>query len=464
MTGAEPVRAARPGPGAAPAPPGAGVTRYHAALAWLDGAPARDVLLEVADGRFTAVRPGHAAPPDAERLPGIVLPGLANAHSHAFHRALRGRTHADRGTFWTWRERMYAVAARLDPERYLALATAVYAEMALAGVTTVGEFHYLHHGPDGTPYGEPNAMGEALVEAAARAGVRLTLLDTLYLSATVDGDPPQGVQRRFCDGTVDRWRARHAGLRERPHLRVGTAIHSVRAVPADALGEAVAGAAGGPLHLHLSEQRAENEACRARYGRSPTELLADHGVLGPGTTAVHATHLDGGDVALLGGAGTGVCLCPTTERDLADGIGPAGALAAAGCRLSLGSDSHAVVDLFEEARGVELHERLATQRRGHFAAGELLRAAGSAGHAACGWPDAGTIAVGARADLVAVRLDTPRTAGVDPAGVVFAATAADVAVVVADGRAVVRDGRHVRVDVPAALAAAVGAVTDGADR
>ncbi len=436
-------------------------TRYHAALAWLpETGPARDVLIEIVDGRFTAVTPGVPAPADATVLRGLTLPGFANAHSHAFHRALRGRTHHGRGTFWTWRERMYAVAARLDPDTYLELATAAYAEMAAAGITCVGEFHYLHHAPDGTPY-DGDAMGEALVEAAARAGVRLTLLDTCYLVAGVDGAPLTGPQRRFGDRDAEAW-ARRAGARTGgAHWRPGAAVHSVRAVPATQIPTVAALAAerGWPLHVHLSEQPAENEACLAHHGRTPTALLADLGVLGPSTTAVHATHLSTEDVGWLGGSGTRVCLCPTTERDLADGIGPAAALAEAGSPLCLGTDSHAVVDMFEEARAVELDGRLASLRRGLFDPAELVTAATLAGHRALGWSDAGAIAPGMRADLVTVALDTVRTAGTDPAQVVFAATAADIRQVVCDGRVVVRDGAHVRLDVPAALAAAVAAVT-----
>jgi formiminoglutamate deiminase len=417
---------------------------FSAEYAWVDGAVARDVLIEVTGGRFTAVTANSSAA--GIRLPGLVLPGLANAHSHAFHRALRGRTHSDRGSFWTWRELMYSVAGRLDPDSYFRLARAVYGEMALAGITTVGEFHYLHHAPDGRPYDDPNAMGHAVIAAAREAGIRITLLDTLYLTSSVDGKPLEGVQRRFGDGDADGWATRTAALRPAPHAKIGAALHSVRAVPARQLG-ALAGHA--PLHVHLSEQRAENDQCRAAHGCTPTELLQQHGVLGPGTTAVHATHLTDGDVKLLGSSRTGVCLCPTTERDLADGIGPGRDLADAGVPLSLGSDSQAVIDLFEEARGVELDERLASERRGHFSAAQLLAAATA--HTALGWDDAGSIAVGNRADLVAVTLGSVRTAGVDPAGAVFAATAADVTDVVVDGRHIVADGRHTGFDVAAAL-------------
>jgi formiminoglutamate deiminase len=442
--------------------------RYRAEYAWLGGpTPVPDVLIEVAGGTITAVRPRRPGEAGTE-LPGLTLPGLANAHSHAFHRALRGRTHGARGTFWTWRESMYALAGRLDPDSYHRLARAVYAEMALAGVTAVGEFHYLHHAPGGARYADPNAMGHALIAAAAEAGIRITLLDTAYFTAGVDGDPLRGPQLRFGDGDVEGWAARASGLRLAPHARRGAALHSVRAVPAEQIGPFLA-AAGAlphpagvavPLHLHLSEQRAENEACTARYGCSPTELLHTYGALGPGTTAVHATHLSDVDRTLLGDTGTGICLCPTTERDLADGIGTARALVDAGSPLCLGSDSHAVIDLFEEARAVELDERLRTERRGHFSVEELLDAATAAGHRALGWPDAGALAPGRRADLVTVDLRSVRTAGAEPlAAAVSAATAADVTHVVVDGRPVVRDGRHATLDVARELRESIAAVT-----
>jgi cytosine/adenosine deaminase-related metal-dependent hydrolase len=234
------------------------------------------------------------------------------------------------------------------------------------------------------------------------------------------------------------------GLRASSHAKIGAAIHSVRAVPERFL----TGLTGrGPLHVHLSEQRAENEQCQAVYGCTPTELLRRHGVLGPGTTAVHATHLSGADITAL--AGSGVCFCPTTERDLADGIGPARRLADAGARLSLGSDSQTVIDPLAEAQALEADERLATERRGHFTVAELIGAATD--HAALGWDDAGTIAAGNRADLVAVSLDSVRVAGIDPAALIFAASAADVTHVIVDGRTVVADGHHTGFDVPAAL-------------
>ncbi|WP_263166559.1 formimidoylglutamate deiminase [Streptomyces sp. SCSIO ZS0520] len=452
------------GSGQLPSPPPE--FTYWLEHAWLGTHVEPEVCVEVTGGRITGVRRQVPVPPrGAHVLRGLTLPGLANAHSHAFHRALRGTVQVGTGTFWTWRETMYSVADRLTPESYFRLARAVYAEMALAGVTAVGEFHYLHHAPGGSPYQDPNAMGEALIAAAREAGIRITLLDTAYLSAGF-GEPPNHHQLRFSDRTAEAWAERASLLADaaKPseHTLIGAAVHSVRAVPAGQLATVAdwARARSAPLHVHLSEQRAENEACLAAHGVTPARLLADHGVLGPGTTAVHSTHLTEEDIALLGGSGTGTCMCPTTERDLADGIGPAPRLQAAGSPLSLGSDSHAVIDLFEEARAMELDERLRSRTRGHWTAAALLRAASPDGHAALGRPDAGAIEQGALADLTTVALDSVRTAGSIPRlgaeTAVFAATAADVRHVVVGGRHLVRDGAHCRIpDVPAALAEAV---------
>jgi formiminoglutamate deiminase len=430
--------------------------RWFAEYAWLPDGLARDVAFDIADGRFTGVVPGSAGTDGAERLPGLVLPGLANCHSHAFHRALRGRAQDGSGDFWTWRRAMYRLAERLDPESYLALARAVYAEMALAGVTCVGEFHYLHHGPGGVPYADPNVMAEALREAASQAGIRLTLLDTCYLAGGLEAEGHgslEGVQLRFGDGDAEGWAERVARLRPSDGMRIGVAAHSVRAVPHAALPVVRAAAAGRPLHIHVSEQQAENEACERFYRSSPSAMLAEAGMLGPLTTAVHATHLSAVDIAALGGSGTSVCLCPTTERDLADGIGPARRLRDAGCKLVVGSDQHAVIDLFEEARAIEMGERVVTGVRGCFSPNEL--AGTLVGHAALGWSDAGRLEVGARADLVAVRTDTVRTAGCDPGLALYAATAADIDTVVVDGSVIVQAGRHRLGDVAGTAARAV---------
>lgn len=438
--------------------------------AWVGGAAVAAVRVEQVGGAITSVTPGAEPLPNDERLAGLVLPGFANAHSHAFHRALRSRTHDEGGTFWTWRDRMYAVASRLDPDSYLSLARATFAEMALSGITAVGEFHYLHHGADGVPYDNPNEMGVALAQAASEAGIRLTLLDTCYLSGALGARghaPLAGVQRRFDDGDAERWADRVSSLRSALtasplDVVVGAAVHSVRAVPRGEL-PAVRAAlerwrgddALVPLHAHVSEQPAENEACKAFYGLSPTGLLDSEGLLGEQTTAVHATHLTAEDIARLGRTHTTACFCPTTERDLADGIGPARALADAGAPLSLGSDQHAVVDMFEEARGLEAHERLNSLQRGRFAPAELVESMTSAGHASLGRPTAGRLAPGSPADLVAVSLDSPRTAGCLPDQVVHSATSADVHHVVVDGRTIVEKGRHVLGDVGTLLRQAI---------
>ena len=448
-------------------PTGTPVTAtYWMSHAWLGTHVEPGVLLDVAGGRIAGVRTGtDAPPPGATPLHGLTVPGLANTHSHAFHRALRSTAQVGSGTFWTWRELMYRTASRLTPDTYYDLARATYAEMALAGITAVGEFHYLHHAPGGTPYDNPNAMGEALIAAAAEAGIRITLLDTAYLAAGF-GEKPSRHQLRFSDTTADAWAERASLLKGDDDLVViGAAIHSVRAVPAGQLSTVARWARerAAPLHVHLSEQTAENDACLAAHGRTPARLLADHGVLGPRTTGIHNTHLTSEDIELLGTSRTGTCMCPTTERDLADGIGPATALQKAGSPLSLGSDSHAVIDLFEEARAMELDERLRTHVRGHWTAAALLRAASAEGHAALGRPDAGLLEPGAPADFATVALDSVRTAGPLPRlaaeTAVFAATAADVRHTVVAGRHIVRDGRHTRIeDVPGALASAVAAL------
>jgi formiminoglutamate deiminase len=438
------------------------MTTLFASHALLPSGPARDVLVEIADGRFTSVTPdatrsGTIPPPDATRLGGVVLPGFANAHSHAFHRALRGRTHNGGGTFWTWREAMYSLASRLDPDNYLALARAVYAEMALAGITTVGEFHYVHHAPGGRPYSDPNAMGHALQQAASDAGIRLTLLDTCYLEGGLDASghlPLDELQLRFSDKTVEAWASRVSDIDAWSGTVTGAAIHSVRAVASGDLAQAVAASADRPLHIHLSEQPAENRATQAHYRRTPTGLLDENGALTPRTTVVHATHLSEHDIRILGDARVTACFCPTTEQDLADGIGPARALADAGARLSLGSDQNAVVDLIGEARALESGERLASLQRGRFRPDELLAAATA--HSSLGWTDAGAIAPGMRADLVCVRCDTVRTAGADPTQILLAATAADIDSVWVDGAPVVSGGAHRLGDVAGLLSTAIG--------
>lgn len=427
------------------------MTAYFCERALLDGVWEDDVLIQAENGTITSVDAGLSAPTDAIVLRGLVVPGIANVHSHAFHRALRSRTHALGGSFWTWRGLMYEAAHRLTPDSYYELAAAVFAEMLEAGFTAVGEFHYLHHQADGTPYSEPNTMAQRLVDAAGDVGIRITLLDTLYLHGGLDADgyhPLSASQLRFGDRSIDRYLDRTNEFSLGGLSKVGTAIHSIRAVDPESI--AVVGSSlNRPIHAHVSEQPEENTQSLAAHNGTPTQLFQDAGVLSRSFTAVHATHLTPHDIALLGDAGCSVCFCPTTERDLADGVGPAAELVEAGARLCLGSDSHAVIDPFEEMRAIEMHERLSSHQRGVFHSTDLIAAACVNGYEAIDWPEGGRIAVGAPADLVCVGFGSNRLAGADRSlsddAIVFSAAAGDVTDVIVAGRRVVREGAHERV-------------------
>ncbi len=447
------------------------MTSYWVGTALLAEGRAAGVRIVGEGGRITRIDTGTTPAPADVVLPGVALPGLVSAHSHAFHRALRGRTHSGGGTFWTWRERMYAVAGALTPDSYYALARGLFAEMLLAGCTAVGEFHYVHHRPGGAPYADPNAMGDALAAAATEVGIRLTLLDTLYLRGGL-ADDGQAVglsaeQRRFSDGDVEAWAGRHASAPASTLVRAGMAAHSLRAVDAADAGAMREAFPDQVLHAHVSEQPAENEQVLARTERTPVGALGDAGLLGPLFTAVHATHLTDDDVASIGSSASNVCFCPTTERDLADGVGPGSALLEAGARLCLGSDQNAVVDPFEEIRGLEMNERLVTGRRGRFTPAVLLDAASAAGYASLGWADGGTLAVGSLCDFVVVDERSVRTAGSETAQLPLTATSADVTdVVVAGVRTVagrvVASGSRTAADVGLELAAAIAALAPDA--
>jgi formiminoglutamate deiminase len=344
---------------------------------------------------------------------------------------------------------MYEIAASLTPESYEKLATAVFMEMAMAGVTTVGEFHYVHHQMGGTPYADRNEMGHALIRAARTAGIRIGLLDAGYFTAGFGDEPLSPVQTRFSDGNAAMWLERVSELtgayEDAGDVVIGVAPHSVRAVPEAVLVElADRVPAGTPLHIHVSEQPAENRECLEATTLTPTGLLQRVGLLGPATTLVHATHVSDADVDLIDGSGAAVCYCPTTERDLADGIGPAAELQIAGVSLCVGSDSHAVIDLVEEARGIELHARLATGRRGVFSPEDLITAATTGGSASLGFQ--GGLTEGSVADFIVVDPDSPRLIGLEEAtgldSIVFAATAEDVREVYVGGKQIVGQGVH----------------------
>ena len=417
--------------------------RYWCEHAWLGGDGVADsVRIDVSNGRITAVLPNSPAG-ESTRLYGVTLPGFSNTHSHAFHRSLRGATHDSAGDFWTWREAMYDVAAVLDPSSYRELAERVFTEMLRAGYTVVGEFHYLHHGEGGTRYDDRNAMGQAIIDAARRVGIRLTLIDALYQHGALRAggyEPPETVQRRFVEQPAE-WRERVESVTTAvpANTRLAVAIHSVRTVDREGIAAvtAVAGRNRLPVHAHVSEQHAENELSMTAHGLTPTQMIDQGHALSDRFTAVHGTHLSADDVATIAARGATVCFCPTTERDLADGIGPSRELSEHGVRLAIGSDSQAFIDPFEESRAIELNRRLKEGTRGIHSVRELLTAGTSNGYRALGWPEGGALREGALADFITVRTTGPRMSGADPANllatVLYAAHPEDVTNVVVAG-------------------------------
>jgi formiminoglutamate deiminase len=403
---------------------------WHAEQAWL-GHRADNVLIEVEDGRIKAVREDVAAPAGATRLKGWTIPGLANVHSHAFQRSMRGTAESGGGDFWEWRNRMYQMAEMVEPGRFLSEAREVFSEMLRAGITAVGEFHYLH------AWG--NDLGEELIDAAGREGIRITLLDACYLRGGMDGRPLEGVQKSFSDGDVEQWAKRMDQLEDAEGVRIGAAIHSVRAVDPDSMRTVSEWARkrNAPLHIHLAEQPAELEECLAVERCTPTQLLEREGILGPDLTAVHAIHLDSRDIGMLAANRVSICACTTTERDLGDRVGPLRELADAGSALCVGSDSNAVIDILEEARGLELDQRRTTRRRVLHQPEELFRAATVDGMRALGW-DAGELKPGKLADFITIHQDSFelwRDFGLEY--LMFACSAHDVINVVVGGATVV---------------------------
>jgi formimidoylglutamate deiminase len=381
------------------------------------------------DGRINTIMPrGETSkgvqfivPSDVSALPGVaLLPGFVNTHSHVFQRALRGHTHrplSRQDTFWTWRRSMYAEAQHLNPDTLYEKASTTYREMLAAGYTSVGEFHYVHHQPGGQPYADPNAMSEAIIQAGRAAGIRVVLLMTAYAQSGFN-QPPEEDQRRFCDASVDAYLDRVEALRVRD-IPIGVAPHSVRAVPEDWL-RAIAGYSQIhhlPLHVHADEQIGEIEQCQAACGCTPIELLERFGALGAFTTIVHATHANATEIALLAQHSCAVCICPTTEGDLGDGIAPYTELLAAHIPLAIGSDSNTRLDPIEELRWAEYSARMRYQRRRILVAGELaspgplLLAYGTRYGAVALGLETGAIVPGMSADFVAVDLHHPSLAG-----------------------------------------------------
>ncbi len=367
-------------------------------------------------GFIAAITPtvSHAAS-EGEVLPNMaLLPGFVNVHSHVFQRALRGHTHrplSRQDTFWTWRRAMYAEAQRLTPEILYEMALHTYREMLAAGYTTVGEFHYVHHQANGQPYRAPNAMAAALLAAAQDVGIRVVLLMAAYAQSGF-AQPPSVEQKRFCDASVDAYLERVDALRT-TGVAVGLAPHSVRAVP-ELWFRRIAEYSREhqlPLHVHADEQVSEIEQCLTAYGCRPIELLARFDALCHLTTVVHATHAEMNEISLLARGQSRVCVCPTTEGDLGDGIAPYADLLAAAIPLTIGSDSNTRLDPVEELRWAEYSARMRYQRRRVLVADEtaapgplLLSYGTQQGAQALGLPTTGQIAVGMRADFVALDL------------------------------------------------------------
>jgi formimidoylglutamate deiminase len=414
-----------------------------------------------AQGQVTGVKPAASAAGGTPLRGRALLPGLVNAHSHAFQRLIRGKTEYVAGgaasdDFWSWREQMYKAATTLDPDGVYVASRQAFLEMALAGVTAVGEFHYLHHAPDGAPYADRTTLSRQVIRAARDVGLRIALLRVAY-ARSGHQVAPNPRQRRFLDASpelvLSDLAALEAAYRGDAHVAFGLAPHSVRAVPKAWL-ETFAKLKRPIVHMHVSEQPAEISACLAEHGRRPVELVADAGLLGEGFTAVHAIHLQPHEISLFGEARATVCACPSTERNLGDGILPADQLLAAGASLCLGSDSQAHIDLLDEARQLEGHLRLARLKRSVLDPGggemsglaaRLLHLATASGAASLGLPG-GALAQGQPADFFTVDLSHPSVVGASDAsllaGLVFGADKAAVRDVAVGGRFIVKDGHH----------------------
>ncbi|TLY53328.1 MAG: formimidoylglutamate deiminase [Gammaproteobacteria bacterium] len=430
---------------------------YFADYAWLPHGWAGDARIDLAAGTIATVQV-DAARAQCEYLGRYVLPGMPNLHSHAFQRAMAGlaeRQGSEEDSFWTWRETMYAFASRIGPDELQAIAAQLYVEMLRAGYTHVCEFHYLHHQPDGKPYADPAAMSFALIEAAREAGIGLTLLPTLYMTGGFDGRPLSERQRRFgfeVDGYLRLLQS--VGKMENSTLRIGVALHSLRAVPEQALRQVLAAdeTKARVVHIHIAEQIGEVQDCLALRGARPVEWLLDHAPVDARWCLVHATHLTAGEVSRLAQSGAVAGLCPTTEANLGDGLFPLKTYIDAGGVLGIGSDSHISVSPVEELRWLEYGQRLVTRHRNvavsasSASVGENLWGDASFGGARAAGVAIGAIDDASRADLIALDAAAAQLAARDQDNVVdsfiFSGNTNLVRHVMVDGAWVVRDGRH----------------------
>ena len=467
------------------------VQRYWAPSAWIAGGWQQSVVLEVdGAGHWSRIEAGVPAPDDAERLAGPVLPGLVDAHSHAFQRAFAGlaeRRDGDDDDFWSWRDRMYKVANAVTPESLRAIAAHLYVELLRGGYTQVCEFHYLQHQADGTPYADPLALSMALADAAADAGLGLTLLPVLYERAGFTAPALRADQRRFHAGAADVWqrsreferRVAAAGRASLVPLNAGLAIHSVRAAAESSIVELrrLAHEFDGPIHVHVAEQRAELRDCVAATGRTPVAWLASQGWLDARWQLVHATHVDAAEIAATAASGAGVVICPSTEGNLGDGFTDVPAWLAADVDLAVGSDSNVTRSWREELRWMEYGQRLKLERRNVCAqphgiarpqpdtAASLFERARAGGGRAAGHAKWG-IAVGARADLLvadpadASLLGLPQARWLD--ALVFSSPGRPWRDVMVAGRWALRQHHHAQVErIASGFALAMGELWGG---
>jgi formimidoylglutamate deiminase len=438
-------------------------TLYRPALLYSDGTFIAGSELLVSEEGLILEVPENLDPATVTviELPGkALMPGFVNAHSHTFQRLIRGKAESrfvSGRDFWSWRGTMYFAASKLNPQQVYDVARMAFLEMVLAGTTTVGEFHYLHNAPDGNPYDDPNLLSKQVIAAAQSVGIRIVLLRTAYLRAGFEL-PPEPGQKRFYELTGAFLENMTALVEETSsdgsRVRFGVAPHSIRAVPLHELHEIAEWARANklPLHMHVAEQVAENEACVREYGVTPVELLAREKILGSDFTAVHGVHVSDEEIAMLARTGTTICSCPTTERNLGDGFVKADAMLAAGIRVALGSDSQAQIDPLEDARELEYHLRLLQQKRaildqvsGKTLAANLFDCATAHGARSLDVP-AGELKPGRFADFITVDLDDSSIAGNSAEDLlptlVFSLNRSAIRDVVVGGQFVLRDQQH----------------------